>query len=78
MGRHKEMVGKTYHVEHRGDHADVECTYLCPYCNQETSSRFTANPDTFDLLERGGFYEHLKCDLCDEISSVRFWQCNKI
>lgn len=76
---HKQMPGKTYHINyHSDDSATVECTYLCPYCNQETSSNFQANCNATALVEQGGFFESLHCDLCGKVTDVRFWQSNKI
>ncbi len=75
---HKQMPGRTYHIEYCGDSATIECTYLCPYCEEATTSNFTAGPDAFEMLERGGWFEPLRCDLCGKISDVRFWVGNKI
>lgn len=76
---HKQMPGKTYQVFYNGDHsATVHCTYLCPYCNQDTTSSFEAPADAADLLERGGFFEALRCDLCGKVTDVRFLRDNKI
>ena len=75
---YKQMPGRTYHIEYNGSTALVECTYLCPYCNQDTSSRFTANEEAFEILERGGFFEPLYCDMCGKVTDVRFWSNNKI
>lgn len=75
---HKQMPGRTYHITYNDDStATVECTYLCPYCNQDTTSSFAANIDAFDLLERGVFFESLKCDLCGKVTDVRFMSNTK-
>jgi transcription elongation factor Elf1 len=75
----KQMPGRTYHIAYNDDSiATVECTYLCPYCNQDTTSGFTAKIDTFDLLERGVFFESLKCDLCGKVTDVRFMSNTKV
>lgn len=76
---HKQMPGRTYKVNYHGDHSStVHCTYLCPYCNQDTTASFEANADTADLLEQGGFFESLHCEQCGKVTDVRFWQSNKI
>ncbi len=76
---HKQMPGRTYHINYHGDgSATIECTYLCPYCNQDTTSRFEANADATALVEQGGFFEPLHCDLCGKVADIRFWQSNKI
>jgi len=73
MGRHKGMPGRTYEVIYQDDHeATVKCTYLCPYCNQETTAQMTAYSGGFDLLNSGGFFERLKCEYCNKITDVRF------
>ena len=78
-GPHKQMPGRTYHITYHGDRSStVDCTYLCPHCGQETTTSFEANADAADLLERGGFFETLRCDLCGNVTDVRFWQSNKI
>ena len=74
-----EMPGRTYHINYHGDgSATIECTYLCPYCNRETTSCFDVNSDTTVRLEQGGFFETLHCDYCGKAADVRFWQNNKI
>lgn len=79
MARHKQMPGSTYHIIYHGDRSStVECTYLCPYCGQNTTASFEAKADDADLLERGGFYEALCCDWCGKVTDVRFWQSTKI
>lgn len=76
---HKQMPGRTYHVVNHGDNsATVNCTYMCPYCNQNTTASFEANADATDLFERGGFFEPLRCDQCGKVTDVRFWHSNKI
>lgn len=76
---HKQMPGNTYHIDYHGDgSATIECTYLCPYCNQDTASNFEVNPDVTALVEQGGFFEPLHCDHCGKVTDVRFWQSNKI
>jgi transcription elongation factor Elf1 len=79
MARHKQMPGRTYRViRHRDGSCTVECTYLCPYCEQETTASFEAGADAADQLERGGFFEPLSCGLCGKVTDVRFWQGNKV
>lgn len=75
---HKQMPGRTYHITYNANDATVDCFYLCPYCNQATTSSFTVNPDAYEIVERGGFFEPLHCDLCGKVTDVRFWKCNKI
>ena len=78
-GPHKQMPGKTYHISYHEDgSATIECSYLCPYCNQDTTSRFEVNADTTDMIEQGAFFEPLHCDLCGKVTDVRFWLSNKI
>ncbi|WP_426349406.1 hypothetical protein ACPWSR_16965 [Alloiococcus sp. CFN-8] len=79
MGRHKQMPGRTYKiVSQNSSEAIVDCTYLCPYCDQETTVQITVNSDGFDLIERGGFYEPLTCEYCNKTTDVRFFKGNKI
>ena len=76
---YKQMPGRTYHINYHGDgSATIECAYLCPYCKQDTSSRFDISADMTDRAEQGGFFEPVKCDLCGKTSDVRLWQNNKI
>ena len=76
---HKQMPGRTYRIMyHENRSSTVDCTYFCPYCEQNTTSSFEANADVADQLERGGFFEPLRCDLCGKVTDVRFWQSNKI
>ena len=76
---HKQMPGRTYHINYHGDgSATVECTYLCPYCNQDTTASFEINADATEQAEQGGFFEPVHCDLCGKVTDVRFWQSNKI
>ncbi len=76
---HKQIPGKTYQVLYHSDHsATVSCTYLCPYCNQNASVSFEVNANSTVLLEKGGFFESLHCDLCGKVTDVRFWHNNKI
>lgn len=51
---HKQMPVRTYHIEYCGDSATIECTYLYPYCEEATTSNFTAGSDAFDMHERDG------------------------
>ena len=40
---HKQMPGMTYHIVYHADRSStVTCTYLCPYCKQDTSASFEA------------------------------------
>jgi len=79
LGRHKEMPGRTYEVIYQDDHeATVKCTYLCPYCNQETTAQITVYSDGFDLLVSGGFFEPLECEYCNKTTDVRFWSNQRI
>lgn len=76
---HKQLPGMTYHVTYHRDHsATVDCTYFCPYCKQDTTASFEANVDASELLEQGGFFEPLRCEICGKITDVRFWKNNKI
>lgn len=43
---HKQMPGRTIHITFNGDSATVDCTYLCLYCDMDTTSSFTANIDS--------------------------------
>lgn len=75
---HKQMPGYTYHIDYHDDcSATVNCTYLCPYCNQDTTASFEAAADTSELLEQGGFFEPLRCSQCGRVTDVRFWKSNK-
>lgn len=79
MGRHKEMPGYTYAVIYQDDHeATVKCTYLCPYCNQDTTAQLTVYSDWFYQLEAGAFYTPLDCGSCNETTNVRFWSNQRI
>lgn len=76
---HKQMPGMTYHIVYHADRSStVTCTYLCPYCKQDTSASFEATADAADHLEQGGFFTPLQCSLCGKITDVRFWRGNKI
>ena len=78
-GMHKQMPSKTYHIAYREDGSStVECTYLCPYCDQVASVSFEAKAGTANRLEQGGFFEELRCDRCGEVTDVRFWKRSKI
>lgn len=76
---HKQMPGETYHLNYHGDGtATVECTYLCPYCNQDTTASFEVDADAAARAEQGAFFEPLRCDLCGKITDVRFWKSSKV
>ena len=76
---HQSITGRTYQIRYHGDRSvTVNCTYLCPYCKQVTNASFEANGDAVDIIERGGFFEPLQCDLCGKVSDVRFYSNNKI
>jgi len=46
---HKQMPGRTYRIMyHENRSSTVDCTYLCPYCEQNTTSSFEANSDVAD------------------------------
>lgn len=76
---HKQMPGYTYHVTYHSDRSStVDCTYLCPYCMQDTTATIEAEADVADVLERGGFFEPLRCNLCGKVTDVRFWKSSKI
>ncbi len=76
---YKQMPGRTYQIFRQGNNSlIVNCTYLCPYCNQNTTASFEVNSDDADLIERGGFFEALHCDLCGKVTDVRFFQSNRI
>lgn len=78
MGRHKQMPGRMYEIICQdSNEAIVNCTYLCPYCNQETTTQITVPASGFDILERGVFFEPLICEICDKITDVRFNKGNK-
>ena len=76
---HKKMPGRTYHITYHGDGSlTVDCTYLCPYCDNDTTASFEADANAADMIEHGLFFEPLQCDLCGEVTDVRFLLCNKI
>lgn len=76
---HKQMPGRAYHVTYYEDRSSrVECTYLCPYCMHDTVVSFEASADVADQLERGGFFQPLRCGICGKVTDVRFWKSNKI
>ena len=75
---HKQIPGRTYHINYHGDgSATIECSYLCPYCNQDTTSSFEISADLTAQAEQGAFFEPLQCDLCGKITDVRFWKSSK-
>lgn len=79
MARHKQMPGRSYEVIYQDKHeAIVKCTYLCPYCNQETTVEMAVSSDGFDLLNSGGFFELLECGYCNKIADVRYCSNNRI
>ena len=79
MGRHKQMPGYSYEVVYQDDHeATVKYTYLCPYCDQDTTAQKTVYPDWFNLLDSGCFYDSLECEHCNKIADVRFFRNQRI
>lgn len=79
MGRHKQMPGKSYMVINQTDQeAQVEFTYLCPYCMKDTNVQITVNVAGFDALESGGFYKPLACEHCKKTTDARFWRSNRV
>ena len=76
---YKQMAGISYHTIYQSDRSiKVECTYLCPYCNQYADDFFEVGEDLSSQLEMGGFFENLQCNHCGKRTDVRFWKCNKI
>jgi len=79
MGRNKEMIGSSYSVVSQDENiAIVNGSYLCPYCEMNTSAQFTVNSGDFNLLDSGGFYDNLTCGFCGKNSSVRFWSSQRV
>ena len=78
MARHKQMPGRIYEIIQKDNkEAIVKCTYLCPYCNQETTDTITVPADGFGMLETGGFFEPLDCEHCGKTTDVRFYKGNR-
>lgn len=78
MGRHKQTPGFSYHIDYQDDCASVRCGYECPYCEQLSISYFTVDTtEGYEILEQGAFYQHLTCEMCGEVSTVRFWPSNR-
>ena len=76
---YKQTPGRTYHINYHEDgSATIECSYLCPYCNQDTTAGFEVNADATAQVEQGGFFESISCDLCGRVTDVRFWKSNQI
>ena len=62
-----------YIVHSKNDYsAMVEVCYTCPYCGEETGAYLTIYPESYDLIDNGGFFEQLKCTCCNEIADVMF------
>ena len=75
----KQMIGMSYHVSYHGDQsATIECAYRCPYCDHNTTAGFEVNSDATSIIERGGFFEPLRCNLCGKVADVRFLKDHKI
>lgn len=70
---YRNMIGKSYTIGFCGDKIKVDCIYRCPYCEKETEDNFTVPIDKLSLIERGGWFETLKCEHCEKIANVRFW-----
>lgn len=64
--------GKYTITEKNDDFMVIECEYTCPYCGQKTSVLLTIYPESFALVEKGGFFEPLTCAHCSEKSDVMF------
>jgi hypothetical protein len=62
-----------YIVHSKNDYsAMVEVFYTCPYCGEETGAYLTIYPESYDLIDNGGFFEPLKCTYCNEKADVMF------
>ena len=62
-----------YIVHQKNEHsAMIECIYICPYCGKETGAYLTIYPNAYHLIDKGGFYEPLKCTYCNNCSDVMF------
>ena len=62
----------SYTVHEQNDNfAIVEISYICPYCGGDTGVYITIYPESFQLLESGGFCGgKLKCCYCGEKTEV--------
>jgi len=78
MTKYKQMPASFYKVIRQDDHeAIVSCSYLCPYCMQETYGQIPIQPDWFYLLD-DIFTDYLVCDHCLNKTLVRFLQSTRI
>ena len=76
---HKQMSGSTFHINYHEDgSATIECSYFCPYCQQDTTSSFEINASSTNEVENGVFFEPLHCSSCDKITDVIFTHDCKI
>ena len=79
MPRHKQMPGMTYRIMTQNEsYAELEYTYLCPYCMQKATVRSTVFSPDYERLETGGFYEEVTCNECGKVTDVRFWRMMRI
>lgn len=73
------MPGRTYHINYHGNgSATIECAYLYPYCNQDTTASIEINADVTEQAEQGVFFDPVHCDLSGKVTDLRFWQGNTI
>ena len=71
----KKMIGRYFSII--GD--EVECTYLCPYCNEETTASFELmNEEQRALVTEESWFEELECGNCGKTSQVRFHQSMRV
>ena len=75
MPRHMQMPGMAYKIIRQDENeANVEYTWLCPYCGQVTTVQSIVYPSDYERLETGGFYDALVCEYCGKTTDVRFWR----
>ena len=78
MPKHKQMPGMTYQIiSQDAQQANLEYTYLCPYCMRKSTVRSKAYPSDYERIETGGFSDSLICSECGKVADVRFWRTMK-
>lgn len=79
MPRHKQMPGMTYQIISQDERqAELEYTYLCPYCMRKSVVRSVVHSPDYERLETGGFFDAITCSKCRQVTDVRFWKTMKI
>ena len=79
MPTNRQQLGASYKILGQNENqAEVEYSWLCPYCGLKTKIRSIVYPTDYERLETGGFYDSLGCSLCGKSADVRFWRSMKV